>query len=106
MSWLKEVSGIATLTVHDTELLPSKPPVSERICQLCQLGTGNEPHFLLKCPVLNERRQDMLTAMADADENFTTLSDKDKTVLTLNLCASHPAVSNSIYCMYRESVIF
>lgn len=79
-----------------------KPPVSERICQLCQSGTGDEFHFLLKCPVLNEHRQDMLTAMADANESFTVLSDEDKTALILDLCASYPAVSNSIYCMYGE----
>ena len=79
-----------------------KPPASERICQLCQSGTGDEPHFLLECPILNQQRQDLLIAMADMNENFTSLSDEDKTVLILDLCASHPAVSNSIYCMYRE----
>ena len=65
--------GCLPLEVEHGRYRSPKPPASERVCQLCQLGTGNEPHFLLKCLVLNEHRQDMLTAMMDANENFTTL---------------------------------
>ena len=67
-----------------------------------QSGTGDESHFLLKCPILNDHRKDLLTAMADTNEIFTSLPDEDKVVLILESCASHPAVSNSIYHMYRE----
>ena len=38
----------------------------------------------------------MLTAMMDANENFTTLSDEDKTVLILKLCFKPSCEQTSI----------
>ena len=75
--------GCLPLEVELGRYRSPKPPVSERICQLCQSGTGDESHFLLKCPKLNDHRKDLLTAMADTNEIFSSLPDEDKIVLIL-----------------------
>ena len=79
-----------------------KPPTEERLCQLCSSAPEDELHFLLKCPKLDDHRPSLLTVMADAREDFPTLSDEDKSVAILDLCASHPGVSNLIYSMYIQ----
>ena len=79
-----------------------KPPTEERLCQLCSSAPEDEPHFLLRCPKLDDHRPSLLTVMADAREDFPTLSDEDKSVAILDLCASHPGVSNLIYSMYIQ----
>ena len=48
--------GCLPLEVELGRYRSPKPPASERICQLCQSETGDELHFLLKCPTLNELR--------------------------------------------------
>ena len=57
--------GCLPLEVELGRYRSPKLPLSERICQLCQSESGDEPHFLSKCPVFNDHRQVLLTAMAD-----------------------------------------
>ena len=94
--------GCLPLEVELGRYRSPKPPASERIYQLCQSETEDELHFLLKCPTLNEQRTTPITAVIGIKENFASLTDEKKTALILDLCASHPTVSNSICCMYRE----
>ncbi len=75
--------GCLPLKVELGRYRSPKPPASERTCHLCQSESGDEPHFLLKCPVLNDHGQALLTAMADKNESFESLSNEDKTVLIL-----------------------
>ena len=79
-----------------------KQPLSQRTCLLCHLEVGDEPHFLLVCPGLSVQREAMIEAMENSAENYSLLSVKGKVEAILKLCASSPAVSNSIYRMYRQ----
>ena len=94
--------GCLPLEVELGRYRSPKTPISERTCQLCKSGVGDELHFLLKCPLLNTQREALLNSMTDIHGAFPALNDEDKTTLILNTCASIPAVSNSIYHMYRE----
>ena len=94
--------GCLPLEIETGRYRSPKPPVSERTCHLCQSETGNEPHFLLKCPMLCKHRETMLKAMTENHQNFPALSDEEKTVLILKACGSLQAVSDPVYWMYRE----
>ena len=79
-----------------------KQPLSERTCLLCHLEVGDEPHFLLVCPELSVHREALIEAMESNVDSFSLLSVKEKTEAILRSCVSSPAVSNSVYHMYRQ----
>ena len=70
-----------------------------------RINNGSLTHCMLGATMTTNRivcPQFCVTVMADAREDFPTLSDEDKSVAILDLCASHPGVSNLIYSMYIQ----
>ena len=42
----------------------------DRICKLCNIGVEDETHFLLQCPVLENKRTQIINNIKNANTNF------------------------------------
>ena len=88
-----------------------KPPVHERICQLCNIETGDEIHLLLKCSDLEEKRKKLEEAMTNRVTGFCDLADGEKVCRILTLSASNFVVYKVVchlnyYYFFSRSLSF
>ncbi len=67
-------------------------PAESRICMLCtNQEVEDEFHFLLKCPVYNEERVNLMSSVAFQVPNFPNLDEYDKFMYLLS-CADNIAL--------------
>jgi hypothetical protein len=52
----------------------------DRICKLCNTGVEDETHFLLQCPVLENKRTQIINNIKNLNTNFNNLSNKSKLI--------------------------
>jgi Zn finger protein HypA/HybF involved in hydrogenase expression len=48
------------------------------ICKLCNTRVENETHFLLQCPVLENKRTQIIDNIKNVNINFNNLPNKSK----------------------------
>ena len=58
--------------------------VKERICKTCNKETEDEIHFLLKCHVYSNERDNHLSKILKTNKNFDKLSDAEKFIWLLS----------------------
>ena len=52
----------------------------DRICKLCNTGVEDETHFLLQCPVLENKRTQIINNIKNMNTNFNNLPNKSKLI--------------------------
>ena len=52
----------------------------DRICKLCNTGVEDETHFLLQCPVLENKRTQIINNIKNVNTNFNNLPNKSKLI--------------------------
>ncbi len=48
--------------------------VEDRICKLCNTEVEDEIHFLLQCPVLENKRSEYIDYLNKVNKNFKTFN--------------------------------
>ena len=86
--------GCLPLEVELGRYRSPKTPFSERTCQLCQNGVGDEVHFIIACPLLDSQRDELSKAIVSIVSNYTALSPEEKTLQAILSCASVPEMGN------------
>ena len=69
------------ISAHDLEIERGRYKglkAEERICRLCKSEVEDEVHFLLKCPVLEIKRQPILDLISTKYRNFSRLDIQQK----------------------------
>jgi hypothetical protein len=54
--------------------------VEDRICKLCNTEVEDEIHFLLQCPVLENKRSEYIDYLNKVNKNFKSLPNKSKLI--------------------------
>jgi hypothetical protein len=52
----------------------------DRICILCNTGVKDETHFLLQCPVLENKRTQIINNIKNVNTNFNNLPNESKLI--------------------------
>ena len=52
----------------------------DRICKLCNTEVEDETHFLLQCPVLENKRTQIINNIKNMNTNFNNLPNKSKLI--------------------------
>jgi hypothetical protein len=52
----------------------------DRICKLCNTGVEDETHFLLHCPVLENKRTQIINNIKNVNIDFNNLPNKSKLI--------------------------
>ena len=50
------------------------------ICKLCNTGVEDETHFLLQCPILENKRTQIINNIKNVNTNFNNLPNKSKLI--------------------------
>jgi hypothetical protein len=50
-------------------------------CKLCNTGVEDETHFLLQCPILENKRTQIINNIKNMNTNFNNLPNKSKLML-------------------------
>ena len=91
-SWL----GNHKLQIETGRFTVPQTPVNIRYCPHCKNFVEDEIHFLLKCTLYNDSRNEFFVKLADSYKIFTSLSDAEKIIFIFSstdgnvsrLCAS------------------
>ena len=100
--------GCLPLELETGHYRTPKTPLSQRICQLCNLETEDETHFLTVCPHLNNIRESLFNDMQKIFPNFMFFQSREKCLSILTSCASYPEIANHVYQMvcFRRNTLF
>jgi hypothetical protein len=81
-------AGVAPIRIETGRYERGRLQVHERVCLSCTNYIEDECHVILKCPLYDDIREELLCQCALISANFNTLSDNDK----LGFILSHPSV--------------
>jgi hypothetical protein len=95
--------GILQLHIETGRFTQTK--LEERVCRICNNGNiEDELHFLCTCVKYDDLRTCMYDNVSELNDNFYTLTDKDKFVFLLNHC--NKQVAHFLKCAWERRKLF
>ena len=92
--------GSATLEIETGRYVGI--PAEQRVCKLCHSGIGDEAHFILTCPALQESRLPLYNLMLNSQPSFNYLSMDDKLCAVMIEANKSRRVMKIFYSMFMK----
>ena len=83
-----------------------KLPITERICPVCEEGTEDEIHLLVKCNFYEPARKPLLDKCSELKPHFDFYSDKEKFQFIMTTPVLMGNVSKFIYSALNDRDIY
>ena len=76
-------------------------PAEQRLCKLCKSDIGDEAHFILTCPALQDSRRCLFDYMSLRTPNFPHLSVEEMLCAVMVEAGHSKRVSSLLHHMFR-----